>query len=56
MTADQIARYRELRYWFLHEILRVTVAAEIGSMAAPAAKKERRQLQRELAALRSKGE
>jgi hypothetical protein len=42
------------RYWYLHELRRVRASERIGTQSPANALKERKSLQRELAALRCK--
>jgi hypothetical protein len=52
MTAAKYSAYEAQRYWALHELRRVRSAVRVGNTSEANARKERRGLQRDLAALR----
>lgn len=49
---DLTSTYACVRYWLLHELRRLRAALRVGSTSEPNARKERKSLQRDLAAIR----
>ena len=52
LPLDRLRDYRQARFWWLREMMRVAVQIEMGSVSGPNGRKERKVIQKEMLALR----